>query len=109
MVGDELPPHHVSSGSCSQGRSPAPVTSALPRERAHGQGVLLVDGVQLFSVHGLSDELKLLRERLAAVRHADVGDVGTADVVAHGTLLRIVGAQPVAFGLEIKGNKKLRY
>ncbi|TNN85619.1 Epidermal growth factor receptor kinase substrate 8-like protein 3 [Liparis tanakae] len=70
------------------------------RERAHGQGVLLVDGVQLLSVHSMSDELQLLGERLAAVRHADIRDVGATDVVAHRTLLRIGGAQPVAFGLE---------
>lgn len=77
------------------------VISASPRERAHGQRVFLVDSVQLFSAHGVSDELELLGERLAAVRHADIGDVGAADVVALRTLLRITGAQPVAFGLEV--------
>jgi len=53
-------------------------------------------------VHSLSDELKLLGERLAAVHHADIRDVGATDVVAHRTLLRIGGAQPVAFGLELR-------
>lgn len=55
-------------------------------QRTHGQGVLLVNSVQLFGAHGMSDELKLLQERLAAVRHADIGDVGTANVVALGAL-----------------------
>ncbi len=79
------------------------VISASSRERAHGQRVLLIDSVQLFSAHSVSDELKLFRERLAAVRHADVRDVGSTDVIAHRTLLRIAGAQPVAFGLELGG------
>lgn len=56
------------------------------RQRAHGQRVLLVNSVQLFGAHGVSDELKLLQERLAAVRHADIGDVGATDVVAFGAL-----------------------
>lgn len=76
------------------------VISASSRERGHGQRVLLINRVQLFSAHSLSDELKLFREGLAAVCHADIRDVGAADVVAHGTLLRITGAQPIAFGLE---------
>lgn len=76
--------------------------SASSREGRHGQRVLLVDGVQLHGAHGVSDELQLLGERLAAVRHADVGDVGAADVVADGTLLVIVGPQPVAFGLPVR-------
>lgn len=79
------------------------VISASSRERAHGQRVLLINGVQLFGAHSVSDELKLLRERLAAVRHTYIGDVGSTDVVAHRTLLRIAGAQPVAFGLELGG------
>lgn len=82
------------------GRVQARVISASSREWPHGQRVLFVNGVQVFGAHGVSDELKLLRQRLAAVCHADIGDVGTADVVAHRTLLRITGAQPVAFGLE---------
>lgn len=76
--------------------------SASSREGRHGQRVLLVDGVQLHGAHGMSDELQLLGQRLAAERHADVGDVGAADVVADGTLLVVVGPQPVAFGLQIK-------
>ena len=48
----------------------------------------------------MSDELKLFRERLAAVRHTDIGDVGASDVVAFRALLGIAGAQPVTFGLE---------
>lgn len=74
--------------------------SAPSRERVHGERVLLVDGVQLVGAHGVSDELKLLGERLAAVRHADVWYVGAADVVALGAFLSITGAQPVTFGLE---------
>ena len=73
--------------------------SAPPRERTHGQRVLLIDSVQLFGAHGVSDEVKLLSECLAAVRHTDIRDVGAADVVAFRTLLIITGAQPVAFGL----------
>lgn len=76
--------------------------SASSREGRHGQRVLLVDGVQLHGAHGVSDELQLLGERLAAVRHADVGDVGAADVVADGTLLVVVGPQPVAFSLPVR-------
>lgn len=82
------------------GRIQVRVISASSWERAHGQRVLLVNRVQVFCAHGVSDELKLLWQCLAAVCHADIGDVGTADVVAHRTLLRITGAQPVAFGLE---------
>lgn len=77
------------------------ILASSRRQRAHGQRVLLVNSVQLFGAHGVSDELKLLRERLAAVCHADIGDVGTADVVAFGALPCITGAQPVAFGLEV--------
>lgn len=80
--------------------------SASARERRHGQRVLLVDGVQLHGAHGVSDELQFLGERLAAVRHPDVGDVGAADVVADGTLQVIVGPQPVALGLEVKRSEK---
>lgn len=72
------------------------------RDGPHGQSILLINGVQLHSAHGVSDELQLLRERLAAVCHADVGDVGAADVVADGTLLIIIRPQPVAFGLEVR-------
>lgn len=72
------------------------------RDGPHGQSILLIDGVQLHSAHGVSDELQLLWERLAAVCHADVGDVGAADVVANGTLLIIIRPQPVAFGLEVR-------
>lgn len=75
-------------------------TSGSSWEGAHGQRLLLVDSVKLYSAHSVGDELKLLRQRLAAVRHADVGDVGPADVVAHWPFLKISGAQPVAFHLE---------
>lgn len=75
-------------------------SSASSREGAHGKRVLLVDGVQPIGAHSVNDELKLLRQRLTAVRHANVGDVGAADVIAHRTFLVIIGAQPVAFGLE---------
>lgn len=70
----------------------------------HGQGVLLIDGIQLLCAHGVDDELELLTERLTAVRHADVRDVGATYVVALGTFLSVVGAQPVAFCL--KGGRK---
>lgn len=62
-------------------------TSALTWQRAHGQGVLLVNRVQAISAHGVSDELQLLQQRLTAVGHADVWDVGAANVVAPGTFL----------------------
>lgn len=75
-------------------------TSALTRQRAHAEGVLLVDGVQAVGAHGVGDELQLLRQRLAAVGHADVRHVGAADVVALGTFLVIGGPQPVALDLE---------
>lgn len=74
--------------------------SAPSRQRAHGQRVLLINSIQLFCAHSVSDEVKLLRERLAAVRHTDIGDVGATDVVAFRTLLGITGAQPVTLGLE---------
>lgn len=76
--------------------------SASSRERAHGKRVLLVNGVQPIGAHSMSDELKLLRQCLAAVRHAYVGDIGAADVIAHRTFLIIIGAQPVAFDLEVR-------
>lgn len=75
-------------------------TSALTWQRAHAEGVLLVDGVQAVGAHGVSDELELLRQRLTAVGHADVRDVGAADVVALGTFLIIGGTQPVTLDLE---------
>lgn len=74
--------------------------STPSRERAHGERVLLVDSIQLVRAHSVSDELKLLGERLASVRHADVRDIGAADVVALRTLLSVIWTQPVAFGLE---------
>lgn len=58
------------------------VISVTSWERAHGQSVLLINGVQLLCAHSVSDELKLLRECLTAVCHTDVRDVGTTDVVA---------------------------
>lgn len=78
--------------------------SAPSWERAHGEGVLLVDSVQLVRAHSVSDEMKLLGERLASVRHADVRDIGTADVVALRTFLSVIWTQPVAFGLELEEN-----
>lgn len=74
--------------------------SAPARDGTHGQRVLLIDGVQLLRAHGVSDEVKLLRQRLAAVRHADVRNVGAADVVALGTFLVVVRAEPVALSLK---------
>lgn len=65
------------------------VISALAWQRAHGESVLLINGPQAISAHGVSDELELLRQRLAAVGHTDVWDVGTANVVALRTLLII--------------------
>lgn len=76
-------------------------TSGSRREGAHGQRLLLVDSVELYSAHSMGDELKLFGQGLAAVCHADIGDVGPADVVAHRTFLKISGAQPVAFHLEV--------
>lgn len=66
-------------------------TSALTWQRAHAERVLLIDRVQAIGAHGVSDELELLRQRLTAVGHADVWDVGAADVVALGTFLIIGG------------------
>lgn len=74
----------------------------MARQRAHAEGVLLVDGVQGVGAHGVSDELQLLRQRLTAVGHADVRDVGAADVVALGTFLIVGGTQPVALDLEVE-------
>lgn len=75
------------------------VILASSQERGHGQRVLLINNV-LLSAHRVSDELKLLRERLTAVCHTDIRDIGATDIIALRTLLRIIGAQPVAFGLE---------
>lgn len=77
------------------------VPSGSSWEGTHGQRLLLIDSVKLYSAHSVGDELKLLRQGLAAVRHADIGDVGPADVVAHWTFLKISRAQPVAFHLEV--------
>lgn len=81
------------------GRDRMTVISALTRQRAHGQRVLLINSVRLFCAHGMSDEMKLLTECLAAVGHTDIRDVGATDVVAFRTLLGITWAQPVTFGL----------
>lgn len=95
---------HMSSVSCWVGHGFGDFTfcqiSTPSRERAHGERVLLVDSVQLVRAHSVSDELKLLGERLASVRHADVRDIGATDVVALRTLLSVIWTQPVAFGLE---------
>lgn len=104
----ELPSHHVSSVSCwvdhRAGGSQVIVTLVISRDRAHGQSVLLADRVQLLGVDSLSDELQLFSKGLAAVRHTDVRDVSTADVVARRTLVKVGGAQPVAFGLKSRRN-----
>lgn len=65
--------------------------SALTWQRAHGERVLLINGAQAISADGVSDELELLWQRLTAVGHTDVWDVGTADVVALRTFLIIGG------------------
>lgn len=78
------------------------VTLTSSGQRAHGQRVLLINRFQLFSAHSMSDELKLLRECLAAVCHADVWDVCAANIIAQRTLLGIKGAKPVAFGLKLE-------
>lgn len=64
-----------------------------------GEHVLLLDGLQLGALHRLRDERQLLAQRLEAVAHADVGNVGPADVVPLRTLLQVVGTQPVALHL----------
>lgn len=53
-------------------------------------------------MHGVGDELELLRQRLTAVGHTDVWDVGAANVVALWTFLVIGGTQPVTFDLEVE-------
>lgn len=73
---------------------------ALCRQRANRQRILLIYSLQPISMHSVSDELKLLWQRLTAVRHADIRDIGTADVIALRTFFKIRGAQPVAFDLE---------
>lgn len=78
------------------------MSSALAWQRAHGQSVLPIDGLQGISAHGVSDQLELLCQRLTAVGHADVWDVGPANVVALGTFLVIGGTQPVALDLEVE-------
>lgn len=52
-----------------------------------GENILLLDGLQLGALHRLRDERQLLAQRLEAIAHADVGDVGAADVVPLRTLL----------------------
>lgn len=66
---------------------------------AHGQRVLLVDGVQLIGPHGMGDEVKLLGEGLEAIGYSDIGNVGAADVVALRTFFIVTGAKPVALNL----------
>lgn len=77
------------------------VFSVASWQRTHGQRVLLINSVQLFCAHGMSDEIKLLREGLAAVCHTDIRNVSAPDVVTLRTFLGITGTQPVAFGLEL--------
>lgn len=68
-------------GICWTGRNHVIVISVPSWKRAHGQSILLINGVQLLCANSVSDELKLLRECLTAVRHTDVRNVGTTDVV----------------------------
>lgn len=53
----------------------------------------------LWSLHSffeaLLDEVKLIAQRLIAIRHTDLGHVGLADVVALWTLLKVVDTQEV--------------
>lgn len=50
----------------------------------------------LYSVfEALLDKVELVAQRLIAIRHTDLGHVGLADVVALGTLLKVVGTQEV--------------
>ena len=51
--------------------------------------------VHLLGLEALLDQVQLVAERLVAVRHADLGHVGLADVVALGTLLQVVVSQEV--------------
>lgn len=70
------------------------------RPRACGDTSLLRDGLQSLTLDSLRDERQLLAQGLVAVAHTDVRHVSTADVVALGALLRIVGSQPVALHLQ---------
>lgn len=82
-----------------QDRGLEPDVSASSRDGAHGERVLLVDAVQLVCAHGVGDEVKLLGERLEAVCHTDVRDVGAPDVIALRTFSIVTGAKPVALYL----------
>lgn len=70
------------------------------RPRASGDPGLLWDGLQHLTLDSLCDERQLLAQSLVAVAHTDVRHVGTADVIALGALLGIVGSQPVALHLQ---------
>lgn len=71
-------------------------------QRSHGQSVLLINSIQLLCSHSVNDEVKLLREGLTAVSHADIRNVGTTDVVTFRTLPGVAGTQPVAFSLKLE-------
>lgn len=77
-------------------------TSAWTWQWGHRQRVLLINRVQAISAHGVSDELELLQQRLTAVGHTDVRDVGAADVVALRTFFIVRGTQPVTFNLDVE-------
>lgn len=77
-------------------------TSARTWQGGHRQRVLLINRVQAISAHGVSDELELLQQRLAAVGHTDVRDVGAADVVALGAFFIVRRPQPVTFHLDVE-------
>lgn len=70
------------------------------RPRAHDKAYFLWDGLQHLTLDGLCDKRQLLAQGLMAVAHSDVWHIGAADVIALGTLLGIVGSQPVAFYLQ---------
>lgn len=73
------------------------------RPRACRDPALLGDGLQHLTLDSLCDESQLLAQSLIAVAHTDVRHVRTADIIALGALLGIVGSQPVALHLQWAG------
>ena len=60
----------------------------------------------LLSLQALLDQVELIAQGLEAVRHADLGHVGLADVVALWTLLQVVMTQEVDLLLEHKRKRQ---
>ncbi len=51
--------------------------------------------VGLVSHHALSNEVQLIAQGLVAVGHANLSQVGFADVIAFRTVLQVVGTKEV--------------